>query len=77
MLIYKILDFISKFAVSLFLFCILISVQKTILGWLFYDLKAWGTIGRFYIYELVMSVVAICLIYFGVTISSPWEKFIK
>jgi len=76
-LIYRILDMISKVGVFMFLFCILIIAQKAILGWFFSDLKAWGTIGRFYVYELVMSAVAICLIYFGVTITSPWEKYIK
>jgi len=73
----RILDMISKVSVFMFLFCLLIMVQKHILWLFFSDLKAWGTIGIFYVYELAISTVAICLIHFFVTISSPWEKYIK
>jgi len=76
-LIYRILDIISRANAFMLLFCLLFLAQRLILGFIFSDLKAWGTIGRFYIYELVISVVAICFIYRFVTISSPWEKYIK
>ena len=76
-MIYRILDMISKVSAFTFLFCILIMVQKHILWLFFSDLKAWGTIGIFYIYELVISAVAFCFIHFFVTVSSPWEKYIK
>ena len=76
-MIYRILDIISKVSAFGFLFCILFMAQKAFFSLFFSDLKAWGAIGKFYIYELVISAVAIWLIYCFVTISSPWEKYIK
>jgi len=76
-LIYRILDLISRSASFALLFSILFIAQKTVLGWIFGDLKAWGTIGVFYIHELLITAVSIWSIYSFVTISSPWEKYIK
>jgi len=76
-MIYRVLDIISRANASVLLFCILFLAQRFILSLIFSDLKAWGTIGRFYVCELVISAVAIWFIYCFVTISSPWEKYIE